>query len=1360
MQSGGASLPTGVVTFLLTDVEASTSLWEQNAAAMSRALQRHDAMIDAAVSAAGGKVLKARGEGDSTFSVFTRPTEAVRAALAARRALEGENWPEGVRLEVRFAIHMGEVEARDGDYYGTAVNRAARIRSLAVGGQILVSQAVAEVVVDHLPDDASMVELGEQQLRGLSRPERIRALVDAARPVREAIGGLCPYKGLLAFQPEDDDIFFGREAQSADLLSRLLDRGLLVVVVGASGSGKSSLVRAGVLAALRRGEVPGSASWSVAIMTPGENPATRLATELARADGTDAPRVVVAVDQMEELFTACRDPTERERFVGMLLDAITNGNGSVMAVGALRADFYGHCATIPRLAAALSDANVLLGPMGEGELRRAIEAPAEVAGLRLEPGLVDVVLRDLAREPGSLPLLSHALLETWRRRTGRTLTLVGYHDSGGVRGAIAHTAESVWTEALSERERPVARRIFLRLTELGEGTEDTRRRVTHTELVSGADAGEVDDVVRLLADRRLITVDDDTVEVAHEALIREWPRLRTWLDDDREGLRTHRHLTHAAEDWNALGRDASELYRGPRLQATRDWLARDATAQLNELEAAFVDASEEQERAAIAAEEERAAARERANRRLRMLLVAAAVALVIAIVTGVIAVTQRSRADRQASRARATSVNAEVDRAVAEVPRLLERDRSLALLLAVQAQRIRAGAPTKGALFAGLVSEPRLRATLWGGHGGYSWLAPFPDGTRVAALGRDGGDVWDLGTRKKIGSFDAPPPGRGISVSPDGSLIAAGSRNGEVGFWDAITLQPVGERIDAGAPVTDVAFMPDGKRLAVAVGRVESSAAITAATTTRLWDVQTRQRSGVALAGHTLSVNALAVSPDRKMVAAGDNEGRIVFHDPSTGARVGSAVQLDRAEGILEVSFSPDGRHLGVGTFGRSGLGHGHVIDVAARRPVAQVGTASLVNVDFSADGKQFFTSGETVDVWDTESWQKTNTRPIKTLHGPAQVLGTRASGLVLSGFDGTLTMWDPDGFPTIARVLAGAAPAGGPFSPDGAWLAISSTDDTIALYRTRDFAPVRTFSIRGAGQRGLLDGPTPVAFSPDSRVMAIGDRMGEVQLFDTSSQRALGRPIRADTHSLTAVTFNPDGRSLVTTSNSNDVNGVHVVDVTTRRVSALDPPVPFALAATFRPDGTELVITVGVGGAFRYPVTDGTIGSGSLLTVAGALPESAAFSPDGTLLAIGRTDGTLSFLDTATGEQVGSTVPISSGLLATISWSTDGQLVVVQDVNAENSLVDVGQRARIGEPVPGVGPAIFGFPAFAPDGKSMVLPGPRGTTIWNLDVADWPANACTIAGRDLTQVEWRTYFASSGAYRPTCASTAMPARK
>ena len=1033
-------------------------------------------------------------------------------------------------------------------------------------------------------------------------------------------------------------------------------------------------MRAGLLAAIRRGEVPGSASWSVVLVTPGEDPATDLTTELQRAGTPSASRIVVAVDQMEELFTICRDPTERARFVDVLLDAVEAGDGSVMAVGALRADFYGHCAAIPRLARALSDANVLLGQMDEHELRRAIEAPAEVTGLSIEAGLVDVILRDLAREPGSLPLLSHTLLETWQRRIGTTLTLAGYHDSGGVRGAIAHTAETAWTESLTEQQRPIVRRIFLRLTELGEGTEDTRRRVARTELVSGADADAVDEVLRDLADRRLITIDDDTVEVAHEALIREWPRLRGWLDDDREGLRTHRHLTHAAEDWNALGRDTSELYRGPRLQATRDWLDRDPSAQLNELETAFFDACAEQERTEREEEHERIAARERANRRLRILLVASAVALVIAIGTGAVAIAQRGRANRQADRARAVSVSAEVDRAVAEVPILLERDRSLALLLAVQAQRIRPDAATNSALFAALVDEPRLRSTAWGGHDGYAWMKPLRP-NQVVALGRQGADVWDLTAHEIVGSFDVPPEAAGLAISPDGALIAAGSHTGTVGFWDASTLQAVGSPIDAGEPVTDVAFTPDGQHVAVAVGGVENLDAITPATTTYLWDVSTRQRSSIALAGHEASVNALAVSPDGQLLAAGDNDGRVVFHDPTTGEPVGTAVQVGPDEGVLGIAFSPDGRRLGIGTFGLSGLGRGHVVDVATRTEIAQFGTGTLVYVGFTEDSSEFVTLAESVEIWDLERQARIG-QPIKTQHGPAQIASTGA-GLVLSGFDGTMTIWDPIGLPTIARVLADAPPAGATFSPDGTMLAVVDNEDSVALYRVEDLHLLGSLSVGDSGPRDALDGATPVAFSPDSRTLAVGNRFGAVQLFDAESQQPIGEPIRTAETVVVGLSFSADGRMLAAISNANNVNGAFVIDLENREVTALDPPVPFTLAATFRPDGEELVVTSGAGGGARYPIADAHVGRGDPLTIAGPLPQTVAFSFDGALLAVGRTDGTLSFHEPTTLDQIGSSVPVSSGLIASLRWSADGKLITLQDMNVDNYLVDVEQRAR-----------------------------------------------------------------------------------
>jgi WD40 repeat protein len=364
---------------------------------------------------------------------------------------------------------------------------------------------------------------------------------------------------------------------------------------------------------------------------------------------------------------------------------------------------------------------------------------------------------------------------------------------------------------------------------------------------------------------------------------------------------------------------------------------------------------------------------------------------------------------------------------------------------------------------------------------------------------------------------------------------------------------------------------------------------------------------------------------------------------------------------------------------------------------------------------------------------------------------------VALSGFDGTLTVWDPNGLPAIARVLADAPPAGGTFSPDGTLLAVSGNDDTIVLYDVKAHRPIRRLSIRGPGTRNALDGAMPAAFSPDSRAIAVGDRSGNVQLFDARSQRAIGAPIATDGYAVVGLTFSPDGRSLVATNDSSPVNGARVIDVATRHVRVLDPPLAHALSGTFRPDGRELVATVGFGGAGLFPVADGKVGRGTTLNAAGsALPNTAAFSPDGKLLAIGRTDGSLSFLDATSLKAVGTSVPIASGLLTTITWSHDGQLVAVQDVNADNSLVDVGQRARIGKPFAGVEPGRYGTDGFSPDGHTMVLPGPRGTTVWNLDVRQWPAKACMLAGRDLTPVEWNTYFSSAGAYRSTCASSVV----
>jgi hypothetical protein len=323
------------------------------------------------------------------------------------------------------------------------------------------------------------------------------------------------------------------------------------------------------------------------------------------------------------------------------------GNSALglVVVVAVRADYYGHCAAVPGLAGLLAANHVLVGPMDEDELRRAIELPARRAGLRLEPGLAEAMVEEVAQEPGGLSLLSTALLESWQRRSGRTLTVAAYQETGGVRGAVARLAERAWQQLDSE-EQAAARRILLRLAGPGEGEAMVRRRVPLDEVSPSGDE-RARQVLDVLADHRLLTKGAASVEVAHEALLREWPRLRDWLEDDVQGRVLHRHLIGAAQEWAAGGRDPGELYRGARLTGALDW-ARDHDADLNQLEREFLDASRAAAEREVAEARRRAEREARTSRRLRGLLAGLAAVLAMALVAGGLALSLRGRAERQA----------------------------------------------------------------------------------------------------------------------------------------------------------------------------------------------------------------------------------------------------------------------------------------------------------------------------------------------------------------------------------------------------------------------------------------------------------------------------------------------------------------------------------------------------------------------------------------------------------------------------------------------------------------------------------------------------------------------------------------
>ncbi len=498
-----------------------------------------------------------------------------------------------------------------------------------------------------------------------------------AEAVRTEPSATCPYLGLVPYDVRDSEGFFGRDVQIGECLRRLATAGV-VAVVGPSGCGKSSIVRAGVAATLQRD------GRRVVVVNPGAHPMDSI--EWLPAD-RDA---VLVVDQCEEAITLCSDGDERARFFDTLAERAERGP----LVVAIRADRLGDLSAHPAFAGIVQRGFVLLGAMGEDDLREAIEGPARQAGLLLEPGLVDLLVSEVEDEPGALPLLSHALRRTWYEREGRTLTVAGYRTTGGIRGAVAQTAEEVY-DRLPAEQRPLLRDLLLRLVASSPSGEPVRARVPRRTLA--ADAVH-EGLIEQLAAARLVTTDGDVVELAHEALARAWPRLRGWLDDDVDGQRILRHLAGAADTWDTMGRPESELYRGLRLNQAVDW--RDgACPTLSPTEVAFLEAGTALADAEEHRAEERARRQVRINRRLRMLLGGVAILLVAAIVAGLLAWRQAKRADR-------ATVVADAGRVAALAHNVTQVDRSL--LLAVAAARLDNSPDTRASLLAALARKPAL----------------------------------------------------------------------------------------------------------------------------------------------------------------------------------------------------------------------------------------------------------------------------------------------------------------------------------------------------------------------------------------------------------------------------------------------------------------------------------------------------------------------------------------------------------------------------------------------------------------------------------------------------------------------------
>ncbi|WP_028066713.1 nSTAND1 domain-containing NTPase [Solirubrobacter soli] len=1287
-----AALPTGVVTLCLSDVDGH---WGEDPAAMAR----HDELIAGAMARHGGSLVASMG--DATVSVFDSAPAAVAAALEANRELS---------LPVRWGLHTGEADRRD-DYSGPTASAAARVRSYADGGQVFVSAVTAELVSRHLPDGCTLVDVGPDGARAVRGP-------GASAPLAE-----CPYRGLPAF--EDRRFFFGREAVVADVIRRL-EPGRLLAVVGASGSGKSSLLRAGVVAAVRAGEV--DAFTHATLLVPGADPVL---------DVTDGCDRLLVVDQFEELFTLCADADRRRAFIDGLLAL-----DCAVVIG-VRADVYARLSGHAGLARAVAANQVLLGPMSATELARAITEPARLAGLRLEPGLVELVLRDVTDEPGALPLLSHALRATWDRRDGRTLTVAGYRASGGVATAIARTADAV-VDALPEEQRRLARGVFLRMTELGEGLEDTRRRVAIDELVpEHADPASADALLRRLADARLVTLDARTAQVAHEALIREWPRLRQWLDEDRAGMRAHRQLGQAARLWDAGGREPSDLYRGARLDA-----ASEPAGELNATERAFLDAS-----ASEAGRERRSQIR--ANRRLRALLFAATLLLGVAIAGGVLALGQRDKARRSQAAAEGQALSSDAERmgALALGEPTLERS----LLLAAAGVTLQDRPETRGALLSILQQNPAAIRTL-----------------RLS---------------------DAPV--YSFAVSPDDHVLASGDVHGVVRFIDLRTYKPAGDAVKLPEPVSvqAIRFAPNGRTLAVGTRSENHSGLYLIDVARRRWHRIGSWSGGV---GPDQFINlSFAFSPDGRRLAAGlanwnwpDTYGpiaqRFMLFDGRTGRRLwrrqypfrygqmearvlfsrdgalitsaprGATLVWDARSGRIVRRF-PIGGRPGISADGHTlalALNSWHAIDPSAaialldlrtgrvRHFKGNLPTEWIYSLGFSRDGKQIVgPSWGGVHIWDIASGEVVDTYGAQG--GAAggntdTVIDRRGLAFFTSG-EGSLTVWDPEGTRRVGRSSPNDASR---CSSDVCWvtdahspvMAAGRLDGTTGLRDPRSGRVVAVLPAR--------DGTPPAqpVFLPGGRRLATGGDAGTVTIWDVPTRTVVQR-LRYSKPVL-RLAVSPHGTLLAVAQPSQ----VEVRALDTDRTLYTRPIRFGAGGLAFTRDGRELVMSDCCDAGAAVIALDAR--SGALRFSRGVTEDTPSFalSPRQPMIAVGTSDGRVLWWDVRTGRTLRTPTKVTAAQAGELAFSPDGRLLAV--VAAPLALWDVATRKRVGSGYPEEKAWVPGI-AFNPDGRLLIF-GLTATSEWPTDLPTLQRSACQIAGRDLTPDEWREVLPNRP-YRHVC---------
>jgi len=1267
----------------------------------------------------------------------------------------------------------------------------------------------------HLPGNAQPEQLIRLlQACGVTDTAEQTRWLDALRRARRSPGRKMPadspYRGLARFEPEDARWFFGRE-DIAERLAELAESGLALsadgepreprhwsgsadglplVLVGASGSGKSSLLRAGL--------IPRLAGPSIILdPTAASGPALRARlAELTASRGSAssyelaiAERPAVIVDQFEAVFTHWQDEAEQRAFIAELCEFAR----SSLVVIALRADFYEYALRHPALAKALQARQVVLGSMTADQVQRAITEPARIARLDVEDGLVRLLLRDLAPpadasaageldghqangyqpgtngrgsadfsrdisapaasstgngnsassqqgayEAGQLPLLSHAMLATWRNSHGGVLTIADYLASGGIREALVRTAEGAYS-ALPPDEQQLARRLFLRLVQLADNAPPTRAIVELGEL-RGWGGENADHALSRFVDERLITVDANTAQITHDALLTEWPRLRSWIDAGRDDLRARQRISEAARAWRDAGRETAALWRGSQLALARDWIFdEEKRSSLGALASEFVNA-------AIAENE----ARERADRsRARRLqrLVAALTVLLVAV-CGLAAYAFQQRQTAATARDDANSREMAV-----EAGQVRSLDAPVAAQLSVAAYRT-AQTPQAVASLIESTGSPSAERIL-DSAGVVQSVSLTPDHKVLAVAAADGSlRLWNVarsGHPVPMGgplAHDSADPLYTTAFSPNGDILAAAGAGRSISLWN---VTDPAHPVLLGKPLTgptntiySVAFSPDGRTL------VAGSADDTA----RLWNVSDPAHPvvlGKPLTGATGYIESVAFAPGGTMLALGSADGTVRLWNVASLVHPVPAGRPLTGPGniVTAVAFSPNGHLLAAASqddkvwLWKIGP-HGAAADGTLTSATDWVNA-----VAFSPDGTELAagTSDASVLVWNVA-----DRALITTLPHPQPVTSLVWDGpgrLAAGDADGTVSLWQIP--PPV--LLTGSPAYDAVYSPDGKLLAVSS-QDTLQLWSA-------------TGHQQLAAQPVPgtfvnaVEFSPNARVLAATYGDGMFQLWSTAGGHLvpLGRPVRASATGMTeTVAFSPNGQLVATGGD----------DGTLRLWSVRDPARPQLLATehdsgtyvfgvAFSPDGKVVAAASADNLTRLWDVADPARPEllGRPLGGPSSYAISVAFSPDGNLLAVGAADKTVRLWDVADParpQAVGAPLTGPTGYVYGVAFSANGKTLAAAVTDGTVWLWNVATPAHPDVLATLTGPNGHVYSVdFAPAGSELAAASADGTVrLWNTNPAAADGAVCAGAGQSITRQEWATY-APGISYQPPC---------